>query len=376
MRGAREARREEDGGREPLGRSRGGRAFPPSCRGRARRCLPRPRRRRRARTDWRRAAPVPPAGGGHRGPAPPGAHRCPGSRDSVWGGRAPGDPDGSSPRRRGGRGEGSLSSSSRGTRWQHLRGGRLQRRCMRPAGGGVPGRQRGGAERGQRRVMRSWGRTERGCPLLSSARAAGVAQPRSRCSRAWAEGTGGPGAAAEGLRREQGLRPGRTEPRSSRARSTEGKERQAELRAAARSGLRLVTRGSDAEKRPEGRAVRELGNTLRGQREGGPGSGAPLWGGGAGRRRVPARAPPAGRWARWREAFGFTLLLFFSSPSPPACLLSFLPSFLPPVTQEEALGALHHPAAEGLEERARWGGRRRESDGGAGRSGVGEPWTD
>lgn len=122
-------------------------------RGRARRYLPRPRRR--TRTDWRRAAPVPPARGGHRGPAPPGTPRCPGSRGSAWGGRVLGEPDGSSPRQRGGRAEGSLSSSGRAARRQQLRGGRRQRWCMRPAGGGVPGRQRDGAEQGQRNVMRS-----------------------------------------------------------------------------------------------------------------------------------------------------------------------------------------------------------------------------
>lgn len=192
----------------------------PSCRrrrGRARRCLPRSRRRR-ARTDWRMGGPGPTRQRRAQGTCPAGSFPAVlGAGAVAWGG----DQDGSSPRRRGGRGEGS--------RCQHLSGGRRQRLVYASGGRWVAGaaarRSGARAEESDEKLREDGARVP--SPLLGPRRR-GQPSPASRCSRAWAEGTGGPGApgaAAEGLRREQGLRPGRTEPRSPRARSTKGKER-------------------------------------------------------------------------------------------------------------------------------------------------------
>lgn len=191
----------------------------PSChrrRGRARRCLP--WSRRRARTDWRMGGPGPTRQRRAQGTCPAGSFPAVlGAGAVAWGGYQ----DGSSPCRRRGRGEGS--------RYQHLRGGRRQRPVYASGGRRVAGaaarRSRARAEESDEKLREDGARVP--SPLLGPRRR-GQPSPASRCSRTWAEGTGGPGApgaAAEGLRREQGLRPGRTEPRSPRARSTKGKER-------------------------------------------------------------------------------------------------------------------------------------------------------
>lgn len=214
---------------------------------------------------------MPPARGGHRAPAPPAARRRAGSRAVHGAGGRPGS--GTAVLRTGeGQGRGAAApcapegiSGGSTAAPVHASGGR--------EGAGSAARWgRAGAEESDEKLREDGAR----CPLLSSARTAGTARQRGRCSGAGAEGTGGPGApgaAAEGLQREQGLTSGRAG-RSRAPRSAEGEELQQSPERRLAPVLGLLPEAATRRNGPRGESGEGSSGTARGQREG-PGSGGP-----------------------------------------------------------------------------------------------------
>lgn len=108
---------------------------------------------------------------------------------------------------RAGRGEGgagSLSLSSRGTWRQRLGGGRRQRRCMPPAGGGVPERSGAGAEGSDEKLREEGARVL--SPLLGPRRRGSAAPRQVQQSPGEGRGQAGPALPAPQRRGSGGRR--------------------------------------------------------------------------------------------------------------------------------------------------------------------------